>query len=105
MKKWIALLLAAALALGCVPALAESYTVDQKFWGQVQENGLRVSVTFSVAGDKTALIAPETWAALQALAPRLSLEGENSAQKSGRGPGRGPSAAGRAGRGHGGRAL
>ena len=85
MKKWIALLLAAALALGCVPALAESYTVDQKFWGQVQENGLRVSVTFSVAGDKTALIAPETWAALQALAPRLSLEGENSAQKSGAG--------------------
>ena len=75
MKRFAALLLAGLMALTAVSALAETYTIEQKFYQQAfVESAYRGTVTFSVDGGGSAAIDAATWAMLKALAPRLSLE-------------------------------
>lgn len=53
MKRWIAMMMAAMMMALCMPALAESYTVDEKFWGQAKQNAVKGTVTFAVNGSGT----------------------------------------------------
>ncbi len=79
MKRGIALLLAALLALACLPALAEDYTLAEKFYQQaVKESAYKGTVTLSVSGAGTAAIGNAEWTALKSLAPRLSLSIEHA---------------------------
>lgn len=78
MKKMTAFVLAMLLALGCAGAIAESYTVDEKFFGQLQRNAVRGTVSFSVNGDGTSAMDAQLWAALKAFLPRLSVSLEHS---------------------------
>lgn len=78
MKRIMAVALALVLALGCIGALAEDYTVDEKFVGQMQNNAVRGELTFAITGMETAAVEPAVWAALRALLPGLSLEAEHS---------------------------
>lgn len=78
MKKIAAIVLAAVLALSCTGVLAEDYTVDEKFVGQMQNNAVRGEMSFAITGMETAAVEPAVWAALRALLPGLSLEAEHS---------------------------
>ena len=51
MKKWMAALMALVLLLGCTAAPAFAYTVDEKFWGQAENQAVTGAVGFSVMGD------------------------------------------------------
>lgn len=74
MKKIIALLLAAVLTLGCASALAADYTVEEKFYRQMLQNGTKASVTFAVEGDSTALLPDGLWDLLRAMAPAVQVD-------------------------------
>ncbi len=79
MKRGIALVLAALLMLTAASALAEEYTLAEKFYQQaVKESAYRGTVTLSVSGAGTAAIGAAEWAALKSLAPRLSLSVEHA---------------------------
>ena len=79
MKRIAALLLAALLALTAVSAFAEDYTLEEKFYQQAfKESAYRGTVTFAVSGTGTKAMDAMTWAALKALAPRLSLSLEHA---------------------------
>lgn len=69
MKRGMAFLLAAALVVMCVPALAVSYTVDEKFWGQAGNMAVKGTVTFSVTGNETAAMDAETFQLLKSTLP------------------------------------
>ncbi len=74
MKRMIALLLALLLAMGCVAAGAEDYTLAQKLYRQTTESAFRGTVTFQVDGVREGA----EWALLKMLAPKLTLEAEHS---------------------------
>ena len=74
MKRMIALLLALLLAIGCVAAGAEDYTLAQKLYRQTTESAFRGTVTFQVDGVREGA----EWALLKMLAPKLTLEAEHS---------------------------
>ncbi len=79
MKRGIALVLAALLTLAAASALAEDYTLAEKFYQQaVKESAYRGTVTLSVSGAGTAAIGAAEWAGLKSLAPRLSLSIEHA---------------------------
>lgn len=78
MKRLIALLLAALLALGALPALAADYPIEEKFYRQMVESAFQGTVTFSASGAQTAALDTGAWLALRALAPRLKLEMDHS---------------------------
>ena len=79
MKRGIALLLSALLLLAAVPALAEDYTLAEKFYQQaVKESAYRGTATLSVSGAGSGAIDTALWNALKSLAPRLSLSLEHS---------------------------
>ena len=79
MKRGIALLLAALLTLAAGTALADDYTLAEKFYQQaVKESAYRGTVTLSVSGAGTAAIGAAEWAVLKSLAPRLSLSVEHT---------------------------
>ena len=69
MKRGMAFLLATALVVMCVPALAVSYTVDEKFWGQAGNMAVKGTVTFSVTGNETAAMDAETFQLLKSTLP------------------------------------
>ncbi len=77
-KKIAAVVLTVVLALSCTGVLAEDYTVDEKFVGQMQNNAVRGEMTFAITGMETAAVEPEVWATLRTLLPALSLEAEHS---------------------------
>ena len=90
MKKCFALVLAAALALACVSALAgtyEDYTVDYKFYRQMQQNNTKAAVTLTAEGDRFSLLPDDVWALLRALSPSARLELQNCMNKKGGGQG------------------
>lgn len=78
MKRLIALLLTLILALSALPALADDYTLVEKFCRQVLDSGYRGTITFSAVGAQTAAMDPATWLMIRTLAPRLSLEANHS---------------------------
>lgn len=80
MKRGIALLLAALLALtAAASALAEEYTLAEKLYQQaVKESAYRGTVTLSVSGAGTGAMDAALWTALKNLAPRLSLSLEHA---------------------------
>ncbi len=80
MKRGIALLLAALLALtAAASALAEEYTLAEKFYQQaVKESAFRGTVTLSVSGTGTRAMDASLWTALKNLAPRVSLSLEHA---------------------------
>lgn len=84
MKRIAALLLAGLMALTALSALAESYTIEQKFYQQAfVESAYRGTVTFAVEGNGSAAIDSGTWTLLKALAPRLKLEVNHTASRVG----------------------
>ena len=90
MKKCLALVLAAALALTCVSALAaayEDYTVDYKFYRQAQQNNTKAAVTLTAEGDRFSLLPDDVWVTLRALAPVMRVELQNCMNKKGGGQG------------------
>lgn len=54
MRKWMAVLTALVLFMGCTAADAAAYTVDEKFWGQAENQAVTGVLGFSVMGDATA---------------------------------------------------
>ena len=79
MKRFAALVLAALMALAAVSAVAEDYTLEEKFYQQaVKESAFRGTVTFAVTGNGTAMADAALWQALKALAPRMSLSLEHA---------------------------
>ena len=79
MKRGIALLLAALLLTAVVPALAEDYTLAEKFYQQaVKESAYKGNITLSVTGNGTAAIDAGVWTVLKSLAPRLNLSIEHA---------------------------
>ena len=80
MKRWIALALAALLALSlCAPALADTYTLAEKFYIQAfRESAYRGTVTMTVEGNGSSLFNAMQWVALKNLAPQLSLTVEHT---------------------------
>lgn len=79
MKRFAALLLAALMALTAFSAVAEDYTLAEKFYQQaVKESAYRGTVTFAVTGDATQMIDGTLWQTLKALAPRMSLSLEHA---------------------------
>lgn len=75
MKRLIACALAALMALTLsVPALADTYTLAEKFYIQAfQESAWRGTLTMTVNGNGTSAIGAAEWAVLKNLAPKLSL--------------------------------
>ncbi|MBR4538406.1 MAG: hypothetical protein IKO52_06130 [Clostridia bacterium] len=79
MKRGIALLLVVLLLTAAASAIAEDYTLAEKFYQQaVKESAYRGTVTLSVSGTGTAAIDAATWTLLKSLAPRLSLSVEHA---------------------------
>lgn len=79
MKRLAALILAALLALAAVSAVAEEYTLAEKFCRQAfEESAYRGTVTLAVTGNSTAAIDQAAWTVLKSLAPRLSLSVEHA---------------------------
>ena len=80
MKRLTACAMAALLILlAAVPALAETYTLEEKFYMQAfEQSAYRGTVTFAVSGNGTALMDSAQWALLRNLAPRLSLSLEHT---------------------------
>ena len=74
MKKIVALLLTAALLLGCTAALAADYTVEEKFYRQMLQNGTKASVTFAAEGDSASLLPDWLWQLLRAMAPAVQMD-------------------------------
>lgn len=74
MKRCLALLLTAVLLFGCLPAMAADYTVDEKFFRQMEQNAVRGTLTFSVVGALGTKEAENEQDAPETLLPRLSLE-------------------------------
>ena len=84
MKKIAALLLAGLMELTAVSALAESYTIEEKFYQQAfVESAYRGTITFSAEGDGSAAIDDTTWVILKILAPRLKLSLSHTASRVG----------------------
>ena len=79
-RRFIACALAALLLmLAAGPALADTYTLEQKFIIQAfQQSAYRGTVTFAVSGDRTATIGDAEWLMLKNLAPRISLSLEHT---------------------------
>ncbi|MBR0227968.1 MAG: hypothetical protein IJQ62_06445 [Clostridia bacterium] len=80
MKRGIALLLAALLlAAAAVPALAEDYTLAEKFYQQaVKESAFRGTLTLSASGAGTRAVDAALWTAIKNIAPRMSLSLEHA---------------------------
>lgn len=55
MKKWMTVLMAFVLLMGCAASPASAYTVDEKFWGQAENQAVTGMVGFSVMGDTSSL--------------------------------------------------
>ena len=80
MKRLIACALAALMALTLsVPALADTYTLAEKFYIQAfQESAWRGTLTMAVEGNGTSAIGAAEWAVLKILAPKLSLNADHT---------------------------
>ncbi len=80
MKRGIALLLALLLlAAAAMPALADDYTLAEKFYQQaVKESAFRGTLTLSASGAGTRAVDTALWTAIKSLAPRLSLSLEHA---------------------------
>ncbi len=78
MKRWMAFVLAAALTALSLPALAASYTVDEKFWGQAGNMAVLGTATFSVSGEETRAMDAETFRLLKSTLPRTVITFSNS---------------------------
>ena len=79
MKRGIAMLLAALLLLTAMPALAEDYTLAEKFYQQaVKESAYKGNITLSVSGTRTSAIDTAVWLVLKSLAPKLSISVEHA---------------------------
>ena len=80
MKRLTAWALAALMLLSlCAPALADTYTLAEKFYIQAfRESAYRGTVTMTVEGNGSAVIGAAEWAALKNLAPKLSLTVEHT---------------------------
>ena len=80
MKRIIALMLALLIVLPLLPALAEDdYTLVDKFYKQaIESSAYRGTVAFTATGEETGAFSEELWAAIRALAPRLTLTLEHT---------------------------
>ena len=78
MKRLIALLTALLVLLCTVPAMAATKTLEEKFQGQLLEQGFKGTVTFAASGSGTKAIGNDLWAWLVNAAPRLTLEANHS---------------------------
>ena len=84
MKRLVAMMLAGLLLLGCLPAQAANYTVDEKFFRQLEQNAVKGTLRFSAAGSAPEGMEEETWQSLTAALSRISLDFQYS-QKRGEG--------------------
>ena len=73
MKKWIAMLMVLVLLMGCVPVLAATYTVDEKFWGQVQNQAVTGEIGFLVTGDTTTAMEDNLFQTMKQVLPQTDM--------------------------------
>ena len=74
MKRMLALLLAALLLLGTLPALAAEYTLDEKLYKQVKDgSGLKITLKTQKTGGAFSVLDAPTNAMLSALLPGAEL--------------------------------
>ncbi|MBQ9944397.1 MAG: hypothetical protein IJO67_08540 [Clostridia bacterium] len=73
MKKWLAALMALVMITGCVPGSAASYTVDEKFLGQAQNQALTGEIGFLVTGDSSAAMDSALFETLGHMLPETEM--------------------------------
>lgn len=73
MKRALAGILILMMVFACVPGLAEVPAVDERFFGQLSSYAMKGTVTFSVSGDSTSLVAQEVFPVLKDHLPGMTI--------------------------------
>ena len=73
MKRTLAGILILMMVFACVPGLAEVPAVDERFFGLLASYAVKGTVTFSVSGESTSLVAQEVFPVLKDHLPGMTI--------------------------------
>lgn len=73
MKRTLAGFMILMMVFACVPVKAEVPAVDERFFGQLSSYAMKGTVTFSVSGESTGLVAQEVFPVLKNHLPGMTI--------------------------------